>query len=94
MVGIETVDQLEKVGAVGAYLLLKDAFPNWASLNDLWGLQSALMDIDWRELPEELKNKLWTEVENSGWVTHIRIAQSATVPQIRKNLFNSMEREL
>jgi len=46
--------------------LLKDAFPKWASLNALWGLQAALMDIDWRELPEELKDQLRVEVENSG----------------------------
>jgi len=66
MVGIDSVDKLEELGALGAYLLLKDAFPKWASLNALWGLQAALMDIDWRELPEELKQQLRIEVENSG----------------------------
>lgn len=66
MVGIDSVDKLEELGALGAYLLFKDAFPKWASLNALWGLQAALMDIDWRELPEELKDQLRVEVENSG----------------------------
>ena len=27
MVGIDSVDKLEELGALGAYLLLKDAFP-------------------------------------------------------------------
>ena len=64
LVGIETVQQLGNVGAVGAYRLLKDAFPNWASLNALWGVQAALMEIDWRLLPLEIKQQLMDELES------------------------------
>ena len=62
-VGIDTVMQLEEAGAVGAYRLIKDAFPKWTSLNALWGIQAALMEIDWRQLPEEIKQQLLNELE-------------------------------
>jgi DNA transformation protein and related proteins len=62
-IGIESSEQLEDIGAVEAYRLLKDAFPKWASLNALWGMQAALMEIDWRELPNELKDQLLDELE-------------------------------
>ena len=63
LVGIDTVEQLEEAGAVGAYRLLKDAFPKWTSFNALWGIQAALMEIDWRQLPEEIKLQLMSELE-------------------------------
>jgi DNA transformation protein and related proteins len=63
-VGIETSEQLEELGAVGTYRLLQDAFPDWVSLNMLWGMQAALMEIDWRQLPEELKDQLLTDLES------------------------------
>lgn len=65
-VGIETSEQLDEMGAVGAYRLLKDAFPRWASLNALWGMQAALMEIDWRDLPQELKEQLLAELDDDS----------------------------
>lgn len=65
-IGIETYEQLDELGSVGAYLLLKDAFPDWTSLNALWGLHAALMEIDWRELPVEIKDQLLSEVEEQS----------------------------
>ena len=62
-VGIDTVQRLEEAGAIGAYVLLKDAFPKWTSLNALWGIQAALMEIDWRQLPEAIKQQLMDELE-------------------------------
>jgi DNA transformation protein len=62
-IGVETVERLEELGAVATYLMLKDAYPDWTSLNALCGLQAALMEIDWRELPEELKDQLLEELE-------------------------------
>ncbi len=61
-VGIETFEQLDQLGAAGAYLLLKDAFPEWTTLNALWGIHAALMEIDWKDLPVEIKDQLLTEV--------------------------------
>jgi hypothetical protein len=42
--------------------MLKEAFPEWTSLNALWGIQAALMEIDWRELPDEIKQQLLAEL--------------------------------
>ena len=63
LVGITTAEQLETAGAVGAYNLLKAAFPDWTSLNALWGMQAALMEIDWRQLPDEIKQELLSQLE-------------------------------
>lgn len=62
-IGIDTAERLEEVGAVAAYRLLQDAFPDWVSLNALWGMQAALMEIDWRQLPDELKDQMLDELE-------------------------------
>jgi hypothetical protein len=32
------------------------------SLNALWGMQAALMEIDWRELSTEIKEQLLDEL--------------------------------
>jgi hypothetical protein len=63
-VGIDTAEKLEEIGAVAAYRLLSDAFPDWVSPNALWGMQAALMEIDWRQLPRELKDQLLDELES------------------------------
>ena len=65
-VGIETFEQLDELGSVGAYLLLKDAFPKWTSVNALWGLHAAVMELDWRTLPVEIKDQLLAEVEEQA----------------------------
>jgi hypothetical protein len=65
-VDIGTSDQLEEIGAVGAYRLLMYAFPEWVSLNALWGMQSALMEIDWRYLPDAMKESLLDELGELG----------------------------
>lgn len=61
-VDIGTAERLEVIGAVGAYQLLQRAYPGWVSLNALWGMQAALMEIDWRELPTEIKEQLLDEL--------------------------------
>jgi hypothetical protein len=33
------------------------------SLNLLWGLQAALLDLPWNELPPDIKEELWRQVE-------------------------------
>lgn len=63
-VGIDTAEKLEELGAAEAYRLLQDAFPDWVSLNALWGMQVALMEIDWRQLPPEVKEQLLGELES------------------------------
>jgi DNA transformation protein len=45
--GIESVAQLQALGAVAAYVRVKRACPG-ASLNLLWALEGALTGLDWR----------------------------------------------
>ena len=61
-VGIRTDDDLEELGAVEAYRQVKAAFPGRVSLNLLWALQGALLDLPWNELSPEMKEKLRREV--------------------------------
>jgi hypothetical protein len=57
-VGIKSVDDLFEVGVVDAYLRAKAAFPDQVSLNLLYALQGGMLDIHWRDLPEEMKVEL------------------------------------
>jgi DNA transformation protein len=66
-VGIETVEDLEALGAVEAYIKLKTAFPDKVTLNALWGLQGALLGIPWNQLPEEMKDDLRQQVADAGF---------------------------
>ena len=61
-VGIRTEEDLEELGAVEAYRRVKAAFPGRVSLNLLWGLQGALLDLPWNELPPEMKDRLIGEL--------------------------------
>lgn len=47
--GIKTVAQLRRLGAVAAYVKVKRSGAN-ASLNLLWGLESAISGLHWREV--------------------------------------------
>ena len=61
-VGVGTAERLKSIGAAGAYQLLQRAYPEWTTLNALWGIQAALMEIDWRELPSQIKEQLLDEL--------------------------------
>ncbi len=62
-VGIHTIADLEHVGPVLAYRLVKQQQPG-TSLNLLWAMAAGLKDEDWRELTEETKNRLRKEAED------------------------------
>ncbi len=62
-VGIETVEDLEALGAAAAYMRLKAAFPHKVTRNALWGIQGALLGIPWNQLPASMKADLLTQVE-------------------------------
>ena len=56
-IGVTTEADLERLGSVEVYRLLKTkGFP--VSLNLVWAIEGAIADIDWRELPPELKAEL------------------------------------
>lgn len=61
--GITTVGQLESLGPVVAYRLVKQHQPA-ASLNLLWALAAGLQGKDWRELTEAERRQLRQEVED------------------------------
>ena len=60
--GITTVSELERLGPVVAYQLVKQRHPI-ASLNLLWALAAGLKGMDWRELTEATKEQLRKEAE-------------------------------
>ncbi len=60
-VGIETYEDLERLGSVQAFLLV-DASREGVSLNLLWALEGALRDVRWDLLPRELRADLRRQV--------------------------------
>ena len=60
--GINTIADLEQLGSVAAYRLVKERQPK-VSLNLLWALEAGLKGKDWRELPESTKQRLRKEAE-------------------------------
>ena len=62
-VGVYSLDDVAKLGVVETYKLVKAAYPEKVTLNMLWGLQAALLDIPWNELPPDIKSALRKQVE-------------------------------
>lgn len=60
--GIDSVETLHELGAVETYMRLKRLYPDRVSLNALWGLQAALMDMPWTQLPDDIKAELRAQV--------------------------------
>jgi DNA transformation protein len=61
-VGIVSREDLERVGPVAAYALVRRQQAG-ASLNLLWALEAAVRDVDWRGLTSETKVRLRQELE-------------------------------
>jgi DNA transformation protein len=62
-VGIHTLDEVAELGVVETYRRVKAAYPEKVSLNMLYGLQAALLELPWTELPLDIKNELKRQVE-------------------------------
>ena len=60
--GITTIAEVEQIGHVAAYRLVKERQPK-VSLNLLWAIAAGLKGKDWRELPEATKQRLRKEAE-------------------------------
>lgn len=58
--GITTIADLQRVGPLVAYRLVKQRQPR-ASLNLLWALTAGLKGKDWREISEATKQQLRRE---------------------------------
>ena len=65
-VGVNTLEDVAELGVVETYLRVKAAYPEKVSLNMLYGLQAALLDIPWYELPLDIKNELKRQVGESS----------------------------
>jgi DNA transformation protein len=64
-VGVYTLDDVAKLGVVETYKRVKAAYPEKVSLNLLYGLQAALLDLPWNELPPDIKDELKRQVDRS-----------------------------
>jgi len=62
-VGIHTLDDVASLGVVETYKRVKAAHPEKVSLNLLYALQAALLDLPWNELPPDIKAELRKQVE-------------------------------
>ena len=62
-INVHTRSDLERLGPVFAYRLVKQRQPN-TSLNLLWAMAGALADRDWRELSTNEKAKLRRKVDD------------------------------
>lgn len=60
-VGITTRQELESLGAAGVYRAVKQAGFR-PTLNFLWAVAGAILDIHWTALPAEVKKQLLQEV--------------------------------
>ncbi len=61
--GIKTIEQLRKLGAVRAYLKVKQNGGN-ASLNLLWAMEGALTGQHWQEVAKHERLRLLLELED------------------------------
>jgi nucleotidyltransferase/DNA polymerase involved in DNA repair len=62
-IGIHTKGQLEEIGAVGAYIKLKEQCSVNPSLNFLYALVGALEDKHWAQIAKSEKGRLLYELE-------------------------------
>jgi hypothetical protein len=64
-VGLYTLDDVARLGVVETYTRVKTAHPDKVSLNLLYGLQAALLDLPLNELPPDIKEDLKRQVDRS-----------------------------
>jgi DNA transformation protein len=62
-IGIESADDLRRMGVVEPYRRAKANYPDKVSLNLLYGLEAALIGVHWNALPEARKAELKAEAE-------------------------------
>ena len=57
-VGIQTPDDLRRLGTIAAYAMLKRAYPNETTPVVLYALEGAIRDTRWYSLPDETRARL------------------------------------
>ena len=63
-VGVHTLDDVVSLGVVETYKRVRAGYPEKVSLNLLYALQAALLDLPWNDLPPDMKKELKQQVEN------------------------------
>lgn len=62
-IGVRTVDELRSLGAVSAFVALRELDDANPSLNFLYALVGALEDRDWREVVKSDRDRLLFELQ-------------------------------
>ena len=63
-IDVHTLDDVVSLGVMETYKRVKAAYPENVSLNLLYVLQAALLDLPWNELPPDIKKELKQQVES------------------------------
>jgi hypothetical protein len=63
-IDVHTMDDIVNLGVLETYKRVKAAYPEKVSLNLLYALQAALLDLPWNELPPDIKEELKQQVES------------------------------
>ncbi|MFM8370417.1 MAG: TfoX/Sxy family DNA transformation protein [Chloroflexota bacterium] len=63
-VGVNTLEDIARLGVVETYKRVKAAYPDKVSLNMLYGLQAALLDLPINQLPQDIRDQLKREAES------------------------------
>ena len=63
-IDVHTLDDVVSLGVIETYKRVKAAYPEKVSLNLLYALQAALLDLPWNELPPDIKRELKQQVES------------------------------
>ncbi|MEY2818659.1 MAG: hypothetical protein RL275_2122 [Chloroflexota bacterium] len=63
-VGVNTLEDVARLGVVETYKRVKAAYPDKVSLNMLYGLQAALLDLPINQLPQDIRDQLKREAES------------------------------
>ncbi len=65
-IDVKTLEDIERMGVIEVYERLKALYPEKVSLNALWALQGAILDIPWNQLPESMKENLKQRLQRKG----------------------------
>ena len=63
-IGVHTLDDVVSLGVIETYKRVKAAYPEKVSLNLLYALQAALLDLPWNELSPDIKEELKQQAES------------------------------
>ncbi len=64
-VGIDSAEELRRIGAAEAYRMIKAWRPWDVTLILLWALEGAICDIDWMDVTPERRHELRREVDEA-----------------------------